>query len=110
MVIMMLEIAGGIILAAIILANADTIVTLIGAALLITLSALLVSGMLAWGGPVLIFGGAGLALGYLFCRGLRQLGRDRILNRAQRIFGTIVCTLLLGVPAAGGFYLAILAI
>jgi hypothetical protein len=108
----MFTIAGGIILAVIILAHADAIAALVGAAILIVVGALLLlaAGPFFWfrAGPVLVFGAVGLDLGYWFVRGVRRLRRDArprypgdaTLNAAQLCFGMLIAIVCLGAPAA----------
>jgi len=104
----MFTIAVGIILAILILTNADTIVLVIGVALLLAIVLLAAgNGAVLWGGPARVCGIIGIVLGFCYGRRIRMLHQDASLNAVQHLRGLLVATLILGIPGVAAFCWAV---
>jgi len=104
----MFTIAAGIILAILILSNADTIVVVIGVGVLLAIVLLAAgSGAVLWGGPARMCGIIGIALGFCYGRRIRKLHQNTSLNAAQHFRGLLVATLILGIPAVAALCWAV---
>jgi hypothetical protein len=96
----MFTIAAGVILAILILTDADTIVLVIGVVLLSAIILLAADGgAVLWGGPARVSGMIGVGLGFCYGRRIRKLHQNASLTAGQHFLGLLVATLILGIPA-----------